>query len=242
MTGNDPAGILHPVTALEHRFKQVANLSTRAEDETDPTGKQPGELRKPEEFCQECAGNPTDQTTDRPLDTLLRADRQVKTVFANGRTDEISDGIAQHHDQKDREDPFPPLRKGAQQNKMTDEEREIKEAKENRGTITGNGLDCAVMKEENGGNDKSGGSKCPGRQAVLQVKTRDQSSTKKRSKDALKTPGRRKSHAIKFIKGDKDNDGDNGAEKGRRGAPDQQKQQGEKDDPGNNALFNNKSP
>lgn len=242
MAGNDPAGILHPVTTLEHRFKEIANLSTAAEDKTDPSGEQPGELRKPEKFCEKSAGNTTDQTTDRPFDTLLWADRRVKTVFADGRADKISDGITQHHDQKDRKDPFAPLRQRSEQNKMADEEREIKEAEEDRGTITGNGLDCAVMKKEKGGNAKSYGSKCPGRQSVLQVKTRDQSSTKNRRKDAFKTPGRRESHAIKFIKGDKDNNGDNGAEKRRCGAPDQQKQQGEKDDPGNNALFNNKSP
>jgi hypothetical protein len=30
-------------------------------------------------------------------------------VFTDSRSDEIGDGIAQHHNQKDGKDPFPPL-------------------------------------------------------------------------------------------------------------------------------------
>lgn len=242
MAGNDPSGIFHPVAALEHRFKEVTDLTARAENQTDPGGEQPGERRKPENFCQKSADQAADQTADRPFDTLFRTDRRVKTVFADGRTDEIGDGIAQHHDQEDGKDPFPPLREGPQQDEMAEQEGEIKVAEEDRGAVPGNRLDRAVTKEEEGGNAKCGRGKGPGRQAILQIKSGNQSGADHRRKVMLKAAHGREGHAIKFIEGNKDDDGNSCAEEGRCGAPHQQDEEGEEDDPGNNPLFNKKSP
>ena len=125
---------------------------------------------------------------------------------------------------------------------MAEKEREIKEAEQNRGTVAGNRLDRAIREEKEGSNTEGSRSQRPGRESVLQVKTGDQSGADHRRQVVLKAAHGRKSHAIKFIESDTDRNGNDRAEKGRRGTPHQQKQQGEEDNPGNYALFNSKSP
>lgn len=125
---------------------------------------------------------------------------------------------------------------------MAKQKGEIKKAEENRGAVPGNRFNRAVRKEEEGSDTKGGGGKDPEGETVLQVKKGDESGSDRRREVMLKAARWREGHAIKFIEGDKDGDGYGGAEDRWRGAPDQEKEEGEKDNPGNNPLLNGKSP
>jgi hypothetical protein len=125
---------------------------------------------------------------------------------------------------------------------MAKEEREIKEAKKDGGAVTGHGLDGPVAKKEESSNRETCSGKDAGGEFILEIETRDDGSADHRHKVVFKTAGRRDGHTVKFIEGDKDDDGDSRTKKGRRSAPHQQNQEWQKDNPGNNPLFNNKSP
>lgn len=125
---------------------------------------------------------------------------------------------------------------------MAEEEGEIKEAEEDGGAVPRHRLDAPVAKEEEGGNRQGGSGKDAAGKFILEIETRDDGRADQRCKVVFKTAGRRESHAIKFIKADKDDDGNSRTKKGRRSAPNQQNQEWQEDDPGNNPLFNNKSP
>lgn len=163
-------------------------------------------------------------------------------MFTNGRPNKIGERIAQHNNQKDRKDPLPSLRNFPQQSQMAEQEGEIKETKENRGTVPGDSLNRAVIEKKEGRNKERRNDKGAKGKPLLQIKTGDQSGTDRRRKVVFKAANGRKGHAIKFIKGDKDGDGHGSAEERRGGAPYQQEQEREEDDRGKYSLFNDKAP
>ena len=94
MAGDDPTGVFDSITALEHRFKEITDLTAGAERQTDPGADDPAKGGKPQESGQKGAKDAAEQAADRPFNTLLWTDRRVKTVLAERRADEIGNGIA----------------------------------------------------------------------------------------------------------------------------------------------------
>jgi len=129
MSGDHIPGVLNPAGPLEQRLKQVTQLTEDAEQRSDQQAIPNADLRQKSEASKDNRQNSTDDAAETSLDTLVGTDLWIKFALTKITPDEIGSSITHHYDQKSQKNPCLPIRQQPQQENMTQQKRQIQEAK-----------------------------------------------------------------------------------------------------------------